>query len=110
LPMALIAPSLQMYLASFAKSFKEAQSYMGYLILFPMLPGIASSFYPFSNRPWLGPIPVLGQYALAFDIMGGKPPSAVYLLFGVIGAAAFALAFLTLTTGLFGKERIIFGR
>jgi hypothetical protein len=32
LPLALIAPSVQMYLASFAKSFKEAQSYMGYLI------------------------------------------------------------------------------
>ena len=37
LPMALIAPAVQMYLASFARSFKEAQSYMGALILLPML-------------------------------------------------------------------------
>jgi sodium transport system permease protein len=108
--MALIAPSVQMYLSSFAKSFKEAQSYMGYLIFLPMLPGIVATFYPIGDRPWLAPVPILGQYALATDIMGGKPPSPLYVIVAAVAAAAFAALFLSLTTRLFSKEKIIFGR
>ena len=110
LPLALIAPSVQMYLASFAKSFKEAQSYMGYLVFLPMLPGMAATFYPIGDRPWLAPVPIVGQYALSTDIMGGKPPEAVYLILAAVCAAAFALLFLWMTTRLFSKEKIIFGR
>jgi sodium transport system permease protein len=110
LPMSLIAPSIQMYLASFAKSFKEAQSYMGYLIFLPMLPGIVTAFYPIGDRPWMAPIPILGQYALSTDIMGGKPPSPGYLLVAAVSAAALALLFVVLTTRLFSKEKIIFAK
>jgi len=110
LPMSLIAPSIQMYLASFAKSFKEAQSYMGYLIFLPMLPGIVTAFYPIGDRPWMAPIPILGQYALSTDIMGGKPPSPGYLMIAAVSAAALALLFVVLTTRLFSKEKIIFAR
>ena len=110
LPMSLIAPSVQMYLASFAKSFKEAQSYMGYLIFLPMMPGIVTAFYPIGDRPWMAPIPILGQYALATDIMGGKPPSPIYLSLAALSAAALALAFVFLTARLLSKEKIIFGR
>ena len=42
LPMCLLASAIQIYLATFAKSFKEAQSYMGLLIIMPMLPGVCS--------------------------------------------------------------------
>jgi sodium transport system permease protein len=110
LPLALVAPSIQMYLASFAKSFKEAQSYMGYLIFLPMMPGMAATFYPIGDRPWLAPVPIVGQYALSADIMGGKPPAAVYFVIAAVCAAGFALVFLWMTTRLFSKERIIFGR
>ena len=110
LPMALIAPAIQMYLASFAKSFKEAQSYMGYLILLPMIPGIAATFYPLGDRPWMAPIPILGQYALSTDIMGGKLPSPLYMILGAVSAVGFAMLFVALTTRLFSKEKIIFGR
>jgi sodium transport system permease protein len=110
LPLALIAPSIQMYLASFARSFKEAQSYMGYLIFIPMLPGMASAFYPLAGRPWLAPVPIIGQYALATDIIGGKPPSPFYFVVAALCTAGFALLFLSMTTRLFSKEKIIFGR
>lgn len=110
LPMALMAPSIQMYLASFAKSFKEAQSYMGFLILLPMIPGITAAFYPLGDRPWMAPIPILGQFSLATDVLGGKPPSPLSMVLGAISAAAVALVFVSLTTRLFSKEKIIFGR
>jgi sodium transport system permease protein len=110
LPVALIAPALQMYLASFAKSFKEAQSYMGFLILLCTIPGIAAAFYPLGDRPWMAPIPILGQFSLSTDILSGKPPSPLFMVLGAISAAAVAFLFITLTTRLFSKEKIIFGR
>jgi len=39
-----------------------------------------------------------------------KPPAPVYFVLAAVCAAAFALLFLWLTTRLFSKEKIIFGR
>src|SRR5437899_12648932 len=70
----------------------------------------AAAFYAVGDRPWMGPIPILGLYALSTDIRGGKPPSPIYLILAALSAAGFALVFVWLTTRLFSKEKIIFGR
>ena len=44
--MCLFTAALQAAVATLARSFKEAQTYMGVLILGPMLPGIMSALYP----------------------------------------------------------------
>ena len=36
-PVGSAAPAMEIYLASFARTFKEAQQYMGYVIMVPML-------------------------------------------------------------------------
>jgi len=110
LPAALLAPAIQMYLASFAKSFKEAQSYVGILMLLPTIPGIMANFYPLGNRPWMAPIPILGQFSLSTDVLSGKPPSPLILAVGALSAIAVGFLFVSLTTRLFSKEKIIFGR
>lgn len=109
-PMAFVAPAVQVYLSCFAKSFKEAQSYMGFLIMAVTIPGVISSLYPISNKPWMQPIPILGQYAMGTEILSGKVPSP--LMFGIAGVSALALAgvFLYLASRLFSSEKIIFGR
>ena len=109
LPMALLATGLQIFIATFARSFKEAQSYLGMLILLPMLPGILSVLYPLGNQPWMIPIPILGQHVLLADVLGGKSPDLIW--FGVAGLSALVagLVCVYLTTRLFHKEKIIFG-
>jgi len=109
-PMALLAPSMQVYLACFAKSFKEAQSYMSFLIFAAIIPGMASIFHPVANRTWMQPIPFVGQNALAMDILGGKVPSALILIAAALAVFALAGAFLWLATRSFSSEKIIFGR
>lgn len=110
LPMCLLAAALQMYLASFARSFKEAQSYMGLLIMVPMLPGILGAFYPMSDQPWMYPIPIIGQYVLMNDVLGGAAPALFPFAQSAAVTAAAALLCVRLTTGLLRRERIIFGR
>ncbi len=109
-PIALLAPAIQMYLACFAKSFKEAQSYMGFLVFAITIPGVMSTFYPITNRPWLHPIPIVGQYAAAMDVLGGNMPGVLGLVGGALGAAGLVVLFLALATRLLSAEKIIFGR
>jgi sodium transport system permease protein len=109
-PIALVAPALQLYLACFAKSFKEAQSYMGFLVFLVTVPGVLTSFYPITNRPWLHPIPIIGQFAMSMDILGGKPPSQWALVLAALTCSLLVAVFLALATRLLSAEKIIFGR
>lgn len=110
LPVALLLSAVVLFASTFARLFKEAQSYLSMLMLLPMAPGIVSTMYPLSNRPWLAPVPILGQDALAADVLGGKPPSAVFYVIAGVSAVGCALALVSLTARLLRRESIVFGR
>lgn len=110
LPLALLLSAVVMCASTFARSFKEAQNYLGMLMLVPMLPGLVSTMYPLAGRPWLAPVPVLGQYALAADVLGGQPPSVAYYLLAAASVLACAVALVTTTARLLEREAIVFGR
>jgi sodium transport system permease protein len=108
--MSLLASAVQTYLATFAKSFKEAQSYMGLLIIIPMLPGILASLYPLSGRPWMYPIPIVAQQVLSADVVAGKPTPWWAFIVAAGSALILSIALVQLTTRLLQRERIIFTR
>jgi uncharacterized membrane protein YphA (DoxX/SURF4 family) len=55
-------------------------------------------------------VPVLGQYALAADVLGGKPPGiGLYVLAGV-SVMACAAILVGLTARMLKREAIVFGR
>lgn len=110
LPLTLFLAAVVLFASTFAQSFKEAQGYMGMLMLVPMLPGLFATVYPLSRRPWLAPIPILGQYALASDVLGGQPPGiGAYLVAGVVTVAC-AIGLVALTARALTHERVVFGR
>ena len=109
-PMCLFTAALQAAVATLARSFKEAQTYMGVLVLAPMLPGVISSLYPLGNSAWLYGIPMLGPYTLLTGVLGGRFPDPSAFLTSA-GTCLLASAILIrITTGLFRSEHIIFGR
>jgi sodium transport system permease protein len=110
LPLALLLSAVVLFASTFARSFKEAQSYLGMLMLLPMLPGFVSVIYPLSNRPWLAPVPIVGQYALAADVLAGKPPAIAFYLLAGLSALVGAAGLVALTARLLQRESIIFGR
>jgi len=109
-PLALLFSSLQVFVASFARSFKEAQGYLGMLILLPMLPGMLAVFYSFTSQLWMAPIPILGSYVLLADVLGGKQPAAPAFLLAALSALLASFVLVYLTTRLFRKEKMIFSR
>lgn len=110
LPLCPLAAGLQIYLATFARSFKEAQSYMGFLIMVPMLPGLLATLYPFGEQRWMAPIPILGQHVLLADVIGGKPTGALLLLAGAVSSLTASVALVALASRLLRRESIVFGR
>src|SRR5690606_10356651 len=105
-----LATAIQGYLATFARSFKEAQSYMGFLIMAPMLPGVVSAVYPIAGRWWMYPIPMLGHHLLLADVLGGKAPGPLVFVASAAVPVLAALAMMRLIRALLSRERIIFGR
>jgi sodium transport system permease protein len=110
LPMSFLASAVQTYLATFAKSFKEAQSYMGLLIIIPMLPGFAASLYPMSGQAWMYPVPVIAQQVLAGDVIAARVTPWWGFVVAAVVVIALSLVLMMLTTRLLQRERIIFTR
>jgi len=110
LPLAMLLSAIVMFASTFARSFKEAQGYLGMLMLVPMLPGIAMTMYPMTRHPWLAPIPIIGQYALAADVLGGTAPGPGFYALAGATALLVAVVLVALTAGLLRRESIIFGR
>jgi sodium transport system permease protein len=110
LPLCLLSTAIQTYLATFARSYKEAQSYMGFLMMVPMLPGLLSAVYPIASQPWMYPLPILGQHLLLTDVLGGKAPGLGWFAVTAVATVMAALALAGLVTALLQRERIIFGR
>jgi sodium transport system permease protein len=109
-PLAFFASAGQMLMSTYARSFKEAQTYIQLLLLLPMLPGMLLAVSPIQSQLWMYLVPVFGQQLLIGEVMRGQAVGAMPFLLGALGCAAAAACCLSLTTRLLGEERIIFGR
>ncbi len=109
-PMALFASALQMFVATFARSFKEAQTYVSMLIFLPMIPGFVTQIYPLQPAGWMLLIPALAQQLLLVDVMGGEPVAAPSLVTSAVATTLLGCGFLSLTSWMLRQEKIVFGR
>jgi sodium transport system permease protein len=109
-PIALLAAAAQLLLATFARTFKEAQTYLSLMMMIPMIPGVVMSIKPIHSALWMMPIPLLGQQVLLMDVLRGEPTSALDFVLAGLSAAAFAVVCLLINARLFEREKIIFGR
>jgi sodium transport system permease protein len=109
LPMILLAGALQMIIATFTRSFKEAQSYVGFLPLIPALPGIGLAFLPVKPALWTMLIPTFGQQILINQFMRSEPVNLNNVLISSLTTLALSVIFILIAIRLFQQERIIFG-
>ncbi len=109
-PLAFSVTALQMVVATLARSYKEAQSYVSFLMLLPMLPLALTMNSPIEDASWRLLVPVLAQQQLIQNAIGGEGVALVDFIVTVVVAAVFAGACLWLTSDLFRRERIVFGR
>ena len=110
LPVALFAPALEMLIATFARSFKEAQSYLAFAMMLPTVPVMIMIFSQPRDQLWLSLAPILGQSRAVTTIIGGDVPDLLPALGCAAITAAAAVACVVAVSRLLRREKIIFGR
>ena len=108
LPMVFFASAIQILVASFARTTKEAGTYLPFIALIPALPGMALAFFPVKATMWLMLIPTFGQQLLINQMMRLEPINAWHVIASVLATILVATIFTWLATILYKRERILF--
>ncbi|MBI2566541.1 MAG: ABC transporter permease [Candidatus Schekmanbacteria bacterium] len=105
IPYSALFSALMLFISFFAKTFKEAQTYLSPIMLLMLLPMIAMMLPGTRLSPVLIPVPVLNLCLLFKDVLVGK--GTVLGVLGVIGTnTAYALLLLGLAMRAFTSESI----
>src|SRR5690348_15001155 len=106
LPLLALFAVLQTLVAAFAKSYREAQTYLSLLMILPILPSMLMSFMPVKPATWMYAVPLLGQQIGISELLRGRA-----IGMGDIGIALVCGFIATLIAGLitariYGTERL----
>lgn len=107
-PAALLAAALLTILASFAKTYREAQSYMGMVVLVPMLPSIYILINPTKAEQWMAMVPLLSQNVLILELVRGEPINFVWVGLCVGTTTLLAGVLATIAGTLYSRPNLIF--
>jgi sodium transport system permease protein len=89
-PLVMVFAALQTIVAAYAKSYREAQTYLSLLMLLPMLPSVILMINPMKAEMWMAAVPLLSQNVLIMELARGE---VVELLrFGLSFGASLVLA------------------
>lgn len=108
-PLCLFAAAFEIALAMNARSFKEAQTLMGFAVLVPMLPAIIVPMLDLNNALWMYAVPVLSNQTLLRELAKGQEIGL--LPFILTGGSALLLSALAIgfATWRLKSERYVFG-
>ncbi len=110
LPMVLLAGALQMIIATFTRTHKEAQNYVNWLPLIPALPGMALAFLPVKATVWAMLIPTYGQQLLINQLIRGEVVQPVNIIVSTVATLVVAVALTGFAMRLYSRENILFGK
>lgn len=107
-PVAILAAALLTLLASFAKSYREAQSYMGLVILIPMIPSLIFMANPIKAEAWMMNVPLFSQNILIGEIIREESVALSWYAVSIASTLVIGLALAVLAANLYNRPRLIF--
>lgn len=106
-PLLPFVAALLVAVASWTRSTKEAQTFLGLLMLLPMAPFFVLQFVNVGTPLGLMPWPMLSQYLLLERSSLGEPVEAVELALSAGGTLAAAAVLIAVAAWLYRRERIL---
>jgi sodium transport system permease protein len=106
LPLVLLLAALQSMVAAFAKSYREAQTYLSLLMLVPIIPSLVLAIMPVKAQAWMYAVPLLGQNLGIMQLLRGDGVTTQQLVLCLGGSLAAALAVVLVTAQLYRSERL----
>jgi sodium transport system permease protein len=110
IPVAFMAVALEMLVASYARSVKEAQTYTQLIAFAGFLPSLFLSVLPIRPQEWMYLIPTIGQLYFITDLSRGLPLDTMQVALCSLLTAAIGAAALVATIRLYNREQIILGK
>jgi sodium transport system permease protein len=107
LPFVLLGAALMSCVASFTRSYREAQSWLTAVLLIPTVPIMFAAIYQLKERLGLMWIPSLGQHLLINGLLRAEPLDPAQVLTSVLATSAAALALAFVAARLYGREHIL---
>ena len=107
LPIVFLASAIQMLVASFSLSTKEAGTYLPFIALIPSLPGLALAFFPVKPELWTMLIPTFGQQILINQFMRLEPFSTADAVISALVTVVLSAGITLLAIRLYNREQIV---
>jgi sodium transport system permease protein len=105
-PLVLLIVISQMVVAAFAKSYREAQTYVGLLQLLPLIPSIALSVLPLTPQLWMYSLPLIGQQLAVLRLLRGEAVTALPLALCTLATVVAAGAAFLVAKRIYESERL----
>ena len=109
LPLVLLAAAAELLISTFARSYKEAQTYLSLATIVPVIPSFIFTFRPVDSQMWMAAVPAMAQdLAISGVIRGEGFDFAAYAIsLGVCGLLAAVC--ILLCARFISDARIVFG-
>ena len=107
LPFCVFIAGLLSVVASFTKSYKEAQTWLSLIMLVPMIPVLGMVMFPMEPAWWMMLLPSMSQDVLITELIKGEPLNALFVVLSVCSTLIFGGALTALAVWLYKRERIL---
>jgi sodium transport system permease protein len=106
LPLVFVIATLQTLAAAFAKSFREAQTYLSLLMFVPAVPTMLLSLFPVKTESWMYAVPLMGQQITITRLMRGDLVTPSQLGISFVATLLTALVVYAITAMVYRGERL----
>jgi sodium transport system permease protein len=106
-PVAPLGAAVMTAMASFTKTYREAQTYLTFVLLVPTLPLIVASILNVEPEAKLMWIPSLSQHLLITTLIKDQPLSPSFVALSVSSTLAFGVLLAFLAVRLYRREAIL---
>ena len=106
-PFALVGASLMTLVASFTKSFKEAQTWVSVVLLAPTMPILIVSILQVRASTALMFVPSLSQHLLLVGLIRNEPLNILHVVVSVVGTLAVGAILSLICARLYGREGLL---
>jgi sodium transport system permease protein len=107
LPLVPLGAALMTLVAAFTRSYREAQTYVGLVLLIPTLPLVFAAILGLQPRAALMAIPSLGQHFIILSLIRMQPLPAVYVALSVCSTLVLAALFVFAAGRLYRRESLL---
>ena len=106
-PLLLFISALLITVSAITRSTKEAQTYLGLMMIIPMAPFFILQFLNIRSTSATMPYPMLSQYQLLESAVLGDTIPLQHIVLSVAGTLIATVLLLTLASALYRRERIL---